>query len=117
MSTETRTGIAEAITEHTDSLRFMQSRFGEMVRDAWRIVSDAIEQHADDHEITGRVALFSGGNDSTVLAHLFRSWATHAAHANTTIGIEATRQFVRDTCGAWGFRCSRGLRRPPTGSS
>jgi hypothetical protein len=47
--------------------------------------------------------LFSGGNDSTVLAHLFRDDATHAIHANTTIGIEATRQFVRDTCTTWGL--------------
>jgi len=104
--------IAEAISDHTESLWFMQSRFGELVRDAWRIVSDAIEQHAEAHEVTGRVVLFSGGNDSTVLAHLFRSWATHAAHANTTVGIEATRQFVRDTCDAWGLPLLE--RTPPT---
>lgn len=95
--------IAEIIETHSDSLRFMQSRFGEMIRDSWRIVSEAVETHAEDHNITGRVVLFSGGNDSTVLAHLFRSYATHAAHANTTIGIEATRQFVRDTCEGWGL--------------
>lgn len=93
--------ITQAVNEHTDSLRFMQSRFGEMVRDSWRIVSEAIEQHGEGREIVGRVVLFSGGNDSTVLAHLFRSWVTHAAHANTTVGIEATREFVRETCVAW----------------
>lgn len=27
--------------------------------------------------------------------------ATHAVHANTGIGIERTRQFVRDTCATW----------------
>lgn len=53
--------------------------------------------------IVGSVVLFSGGNDSTVLAHLFKDEATHAAHANTTIGIESTRQFVRDTCAEWGL--------------
>lgn len=95
--------IASLIDDHGTSLRFMQSRFGEMVRDAWRIVSEAIEAHADEHDVTGRVVLFSGGNDSTVLAHLFRSYATHAAHANTTVGIEATRQFVRDTAAGWGL--------------
>ena len=45
----------------------------------------------------------SGGNDSTVLAHLFRPEATHAAHANTTIGIAQTRDFVRSTCEEWGL--------------
>lgn len=45
--------------------------------------------------------LFSGGNDSTVLAHLMRNRATHFAHANTGVGIEQTRQFVRDTAAAW----------------
>jgi 3'-phosphoadenosine 5'-phosphosulfate sulfotransferase (PAPS reductase)/FAD synthetase len=47
--------------------------------------------------------LFSGGNDSTTLVHLFRSRATHALHANTRVGVEATRQYVRDTCAAWGL--------------
>jgi len=32
-----------------------------------------------------------------------RDTATHAAHANTTIGIERTRDFVRRTCEAWGL--------------
>jgi 3'-phosphoadenosine 5'-phosphosulfate sulfotransferase (PAPS reductase)/FAD synthetase len=45
--------------------------------------------------------LFSGGNDSTTLAHIFRERATVAIHANTGIGIEQTRQFVRDTCASW----------------
>ena len=52
-------------------------------------------------KIMGNVLLFSGGNDSTVLGHLFKDVATHAAHANTGIGIEATRQFVRDVCKQW----------------
>lgn len=61
----------------------------------------AIEEHGRGREIVATCVLFSGGNDSTVLAHLFRYRATHAIHANTTIGIEATRQYVRDTCKAW----------------
>lgn len=56
---------------------------------------------ADDKPVMASVLLFSGGNDSTVLGHLFKDVATHAGHANTTIGIEDTRQFVRDTCKAW----------------
>jgi 3'-phosphoadenosine 5'-phosphosulfate sulfotransferase (PAPS reductase)/FAD synthetase len=54
-------------------------------------------------ELTASCVLFSGGNDSTTLAHLFRGRATHTLHANTTIGIEDTRQFVRDTSIAWGL--------------
>lgn len=46
-------------------------------------------------------ALFSGGNDSTTLAHLTRSRVTHFAHANTTVGLETTRQFVRDVSSGW----------------
>jgi len=51
--------------------------------------------------LVGRVVLFSGGNDSTILAHLMREQATHFAHCNTGIGIEATRQFVRDLSAEW----------------
>lgn len=54
-------------------------------------------------ELAGVVVLFSGGNDSTVLGHLMRERATHVGHCNTTIGIEATRQYVRDTSAAWGL--------------
>lgn len=70
---------------------------------AYQILDRAIEVHAEGRRVVAEVVLFSGGNDSTTLAHLFRGRATHAAHANTTIGIEETRQFVRDTCDAWGL--------------
>lgn len=63
----------------------------------------AVAEHAEGHRIVGTVVLYSGGNDSTTLAHLFKRRATHAAHANTGIGIEETRQFVRDTTAAWGI--------------
>ena len=53
--------------------------------------------------LTASVVLFSGGNDSTTVAHLFRNVATHAGHCNTGIGIEATREYVRRTCAAWGL--------------
>lgn len=62
---------------------------------------DAIE--ADGKEIAARFLLFSGGNDSTTLGHycVQKGWPTHAVHANTGIGIERTRQFVRDMCQQW----------------
>lgn len=68
---------------------------------AHAIYEDGIATHARGRELAASVILFSGGNDSTTLAHLFRSRATHAAHANTTIGIEETREYVRETCAGW----------------
>lgn len=78
-------------------------RVHRLVDSAYTLLDRAIAEHidADGRRLVATVVLFSGGNDSTVLAHLMRPWATHAAHANTGIGIEDTRQFVRDTCAAW----------------
>jgi len=78
-------------------------RVSALVADAHALLDEAIERevHRDGRRLGGIVILFSGGNDSTTLAHLFRERATHAAHANTGIGIEQTRQYVRDTCAAW----------------
>jgi 3'-phosphoadenosine 5'-phosphosulfate sulfotransferase (PAPS reductase)/FAD synthetase len=84
-----------------------------------RAIREQITDHRDGkHRGRRHVAtavLFSGGNDSTVLAHLFREHATHAIHANTGIGVEATRQFVRDTCAAWGLPLIE--KHPPPGST
>lgn len=76
-----------------------------LVDEASRIVDQAIETHVTGagKELAAVCVLFSGGNDSTVLAHLMRHRATHAIHANTGIGVEATRQFVRDQCADWGL--------------
>jgi 3'-phosphoadenosine 5'-phosphosulfate sulfotransferase (PAPS reductase)/FAD synthetase len=74
-----------------------------LIADAMRIMKAATEQFAtaDGKRIVATAILFSGGGDSTVLAHLFRNMATHAVHANTGIGIEETREFVRATCATW----------------
>ena len=68
-------------------------------------LASAIERHVtrDGRMVAATVVLFSGGNDSTTLAHLFRKDVDYAAHANTTIGIEQTREFVRNTCEEWGL--------------
>ena len=77
-------------------------RADEMKRDAFRIIDDARREHfGDHHTMTAAIVLFSGGNDSTVLAHLMRHEASHFAHCNTTIGVEETRQFVRDVAADW----------------
>jgi 3'-phosphoadenosine 5'-phosphosulfate sulfotransferase (PAPS reductase)/FAD synthetase len=80
-----------------------EQRVEHLIRQADEILGMALEAHAQNHTISGTCVLFSGGNDSTVLAHLMRTYATHAVHCNTTIGIEQTRQFVRDVCQQWGL--------------
>jgi 3'-phosphoadenosine 5'-phosphosulfate sulfotransferase (PAPS reductase)/FAD synthetase len=55
------------------------------------------------YSIAAEVVLFSGGQDSTALAYMFHEQPDIIyAHANTGIGIEETRQFVRDTVAGWG---------------
>lgn len=80
-----------------DRIRRVQN----LIVQANRIYFDAIATHLGDRQLAATCILFSGGNDSTILAHLMRGHATHAVHANTTIGIEETRQYVRDTCALW----------------
>jgi 3'-phosphoadenosine 5'-phosphosulfate sulfotransferase (PAPS reductase)/FAD synthetase len=77
-----------------------EHRVRNLVAQAHLIVDKAWEL-AGGRMSAGWCILFSGGNDSTVLAHMMRHRADYAIHANTTIGIEATRHFVRDTCAGW----------------
>lgn len=80
------------------------TRLAALVAEAEAIYDEAVASvAAEGKELRATVLLFSGGNDSTVLAHLFRDRASHAAHANTGVGIEETRRYVRDTCAAWGL--------------
>lgn len=82
-----------------------RARVGELMAQSRDFVSDAIQRHVtnEGRMVAATVVLFSGGNDSTTLAHLFRRDVDYAAHANTTIGIEETREFVRNTCEEWGL--------------
>lgn len=80
-----------------------------------RIIDTAEENHFKKHRRAATCVLFSGGNDSTVLAHLFKERADYAVHANTGIGIEETRQFVRDTSAAWGLPLIE--KHPPPGDT
>lgn len=68
---------------------------------AWDSYEEALAVHGAGKNIAGTCLLYSGGNDSSTIAHLFRPVTTHLVHANTGTGIEATRQFVRDTAKAW----------------
>jgi 3'-phosphoadenosine 5'-phosphosulfate sulfotransferase (PAPS reductase)/FAD synthetase len=102
---------AEQVARLTMSQR--EARVRELVGEAHDLLSLAIEKHItnDGRMVSAVVILFSGGNDSTVLAHLFKDEAHYAAHANTTIGIEKTREFVRNTCEEWGLPLIE--RKPP----
>lgn len=77
-------------------------RLDALIEDANRILDKAITSAGEGKTVVGIVGLFSGGNDSTTLAHLFRNRVTHYGHANTGIGIEQTRVYVRNTCADWG---------------
>jgi 3'-phosphoadenosine 5'-phosphosulfate sulfotransferase (PAPS reductase)/FAD synthetase len=88
-------------------------RLDALIEDAHRTLARAVA--TADKPVKAVVALFSGGNDSTTLAHLFRERVTCFAHANTGIGIEATREYVRKTCANWGVPLlERGLPRGRT---
>lgn len=65
------------------------------------IVDRAIAEHAP---VAVRVG-FSGGRDSLAVTHWIMTNVPGAEvfHCNTGIGIEATRQYVRDTCKAMGW--------------
>lgn len=81
-----------------------ERRVLDLIQQSRDILSAAIEEHVwnDDRMVAATVVLYSGGNDSTTLAHLFRKEVDYFAHANTTIGIEETRDFVRNTAEEWG---------------
>ncbi len=73
---------------------------------------DRVIAQADPVAVVG---LFSGGNDSTTLVYAFRDRLTHLAHVNTGIGIEETRQFVRDQAEAVGLPLIE--KHPPPGDT
>lgn len=81
-----------------------EARVVALTKQSRDIVSRAIEDHVwrDGRMVAATVVLFSGGNDSTTLAHLFRKDVDYFAHANTTIGIEETREFVRNVSEEFG---------------
>jgi len=63
----------------------------------------------------GRFSLFSGGSDSVVVLHLTKDIVDYSVHINTGIGIEQTRQFVRNTCKDYGLKLIE--QSPPSGST
>lgn len=82
-----------------------ETRLDALLGQSRDLLSAAIEEHVTNQgRMVAALAVgFSGGNDSTTLAHIFRQDVDFALHANTTIGIEETRDFVRNTCEEWGL--------------
>ena len=67
----------------------------QIVNQAVETISEAIEKY-DPIKV---YALVSGGNDSTVVAHLSAKFGPRLdaiAHINTGIGVERTRDYVRE---------------------
>lgn len=90
-----------------------EQRVARLTEMAHARLAEAMDIHGAGKEIVGVCALRSGGGDSETITHLFRDVATHHVHANTGTGIEATRQFVRDTAAAAGIPLIEG--HPPLG--
>lgn len=76
--------------------------FDDLLASAEDVMRQA-EEAAEGRQIVKRLLMFSGGDDSTAVAHHFRRRADALVHINTGIGIPQTRQFVRDTATAWGL--------------
>lgn len=92
-------------------------RVGKLMARSHEIIGQGILANGGGRPIVAKAVLFSGGNDSTTLLHLMRQLGqvTHAVHANTGIGIEETRTFVRDICATWDIPLIE--EHPPPGST
>lgn len=97
--------VLELLPQEVASLTRSQRelRVGQLMARAHEIIGMAILANGGARPIVAKAVLFSGGNDSTTLLHLMRQLGqvSHAVHANTGIGIEQTREFVRDICQRW----------------
>jgi 3'-phosphoadenosine 5'-phosphosulfate sulfotransferase (PAPS reductase)/FAD synthetase len=58
--------------------------------------------------MTRHIALFSGGHDSLAATHyaMEQGNANEVLHIDTGIGVPETREFVRETCDAYGWELS-----------
>lgn len=84
------------LEDSEDQLRSLT--LDEAISRSYGLLARVVGEVDETHELTAICVLYSGGNDSTVLAHLLRDVADYAVHINTGIGVEETREFVRQTC-------------------
>lgn len=67
---------------------------------------EQILEEAMQHKPLAVYAAFSGGDTSLAMTHWMMNNipGCEVFHANTGIGVEAARQFVRDTCAKYGWK-------------
>ena len=82
--------------------RLVEDRFGRSHEAEARSVLDRVFV---EHQPIALYAMFSGGHDSLVAAHLAAQHPrfTACVHIDTGIGIEQTREFVHETCHRQGW--------------
>lgn len=85
--------------------RQREQRVADLIAESGLILDAAIRHlvKADGKELAAVVGMFSGGNDSTTVVHMHRDRLTHVGMANTLVGVEETRQYVRDTTASFGL--------------
>lgn len=99
-----------------DELRAVENRtLDEAIAHTRRAVDDIVAHYNANYEIVAKVAMFSGGNDSTTFLHLFRDYVDRCCHVNTGIGVPETREHVRRVCAEWSIPLDE--RTPPPGST
>lgn len=93
-------GMPDALAKTPPKAReYMALTLDEAIARAHAIVDETLELYAPEHSLL----LYSGGEDSVVLAHLMRKRATAIVHVNTGIGIPETAVHVREVAAAWGI--------------
>ena len=70
-------------------------------RKGLKYIASAIQEYDPKEIFVG----FSGGGDSSLALHLAKKYipGVKAFHANTGIGIEKTREYVRSQCKEYGI--------------
>lgn len=78
---------------------FGSSRLEHLITQSHGIIDEALRLHPASHLF----GLFSGGHDSLCSSHVasLHPAFSGVAHIDTTIGVERTRQFVRDTAASY----------------
>lgn len=66
-----------------------------------RVLDEVTAFYREHYTLVGRVALFSGGNDSSTFLHLLRDRIDKVGHVNTGIGVPETAEYVRRVCREW----------------
>ena len=76
------------------------TRLNSLIEESNKIYKFGINKFIIDEkkELSNTCILFSGGNDSTILLHLFKDLANFAIHIDTGIGIPQTYDYVKNAC-------------------